>query len=41
MSSDKDNDDEVIKISMHSDEYAEKTDQNEKNTAIKKLLSFW
>ena len=40
MSSDKDDDDEIIKISMHSDEYAEKMDQNEKNTAIKKLLTF-
>ena len=36
MSSDKD-DDEIIKILMHSHEYAETTNQNEKNIKIKKL----
>ena len=38
MSSDiDDDDDEIIKILMYSDEYAETTDQNEKNIAMKKL----
>ena len=37
MSSDIDDDDEIIKILMYSDEYAETTDQNEKNIAMKKL----
>ena len=31
VSSDKDDDNEIIKILMHSDEYAETTDQNETN----------
>ena len=38
MSSDKDDDDdEVIKILMYSDEYAETTDQNEKKYSNKKI----
>ena len=37
MSSDKGDDDEIIKILVHSDEYAETTNQNKKNITIKKL----
>ena len=35
---DDDDDDEMIKILMYSIEYAETTDQNEKNITIKKLI---
>ena len=42
MSLDKDDDDdETIKILMHSDEYAETTDQNEKNITIEKLNDYF
>ena len=41
MSLDKDDDDEIIKILMHSDEHAETTDENEKNITITKLNDYF